>query len=204
MSWSGHRRRNRRTNADGARGRRHGYSTAAQGIGLVIMPMTVRRGSAVGDSGLFRLGARVTVVQGSRGTYHSTWGQPQQASFEAVRAVESGRPAVLVEMSGTSAAFDARGRTCVGLVDQHGGCHGRCTAVRQRNAVRGVGGDWAPAAAAAALLGLVGRGRSVGLTTAPSPLPAQESAANHVQSDRGVVTVPLPNLVEYANPSAGR
>lgn len=60
--------------------------------------------------GLVRMGADVTVVQGSLTTFHGTWAQAQQASFEAVRAVESGRSAVLVELSGTSAAFDARGR----------------------------------------------------------------------------------------------
>lgn len=56
------------------------------------------------------IGAEVTVVQGSSWTFQGTWAQPQQASFEAVRAVESGRPAVLIAVSGTSAAFDARGR----------------------------------------------------------------------------------------------
>jgi apolipoprotein N-acyltransferase len=49
-------------------------------------------------------------VQGSLTTFHGSWAQPQQASFEAVRAVETGRSAVLVELAGTSAAFDARGR----------------------------------------------------------------------------------------------
>ena len=43
---------------------------------------------------------------------------PQQASFEAVRAVESGRPAVLAAVSGTSVAFDARERRLI-WVDQH-------------------------------------------------------------------------------------
>lgn len=59
---------------------------------------------------LVRLHADVTVVQGSLTSFHGTWVQPQQASAEAVRAVESGRSAVLVELNGTSAAFDARGR----------------------------------------------------------------------------------------------
>ncbi|WP_188190087.1 apolipoprotein N-acyltransferase [Nonomuraea sp. SYSU D8015] len=59
---------------------------------------------------LARMGVDVTIVQGSLATFHGSWAHAQQASFEAVRAVESGRPAVLVEVDGTSAAFDARGR----------------------------------------------------------------------------------------------
>jgi apolipoprotein N-acyltransferase len=58
---------------------------------------------------LAQLGAEVTLVQGGTWTFQGTWAQPQQASHEAVRAVESGRPAVLVAVSGTSSAFDARG-----------------------------------------------------------------------------------------------
>lgn len=58
---------------------------------------------------LARMGADITIVQGSLATFHGSWAQPQQASFEAVRAVETGRPAVLVQISGVSAAFDARG-----------------------------------------------------------------------------------------------
>jgi len=50
------------------------------------------------------------VVQGSLGTFQGSWLHAQQAAMEAVRAVETGRPAVLGAMSGTSAAFDARGR----------------------------------------------------------------------------------------------
>ncbi|WP_113703276.1 apolipoprotein N-acyltransferase, partial [Nonomuraea lactucae] len=60
--------------------------------------------------GLARMGVDVTIVQGSLTTFHGSWAHAQQASFEALRAVESGRPAVLVELDGTSAAFDARGR----------------------------------------------------------------------------------------------
>lgn len=57
-----------------------------------------------------RLGADIVIVQGAATTFQGSWAQPQQASFEAVRAVESGRPALLVTVSGTSAAFDARGQ----------------------------------------------------------------------------------------------
>jgi apolipoprotein N-acyltransferase len=59
---------------------------------------------------LARMGAEVTVVQGSLTTFQGSWAHAQQASLEALRAVETGRPAVLVELSGTSAAFDPRGR----------------------------------------------------------------------------------------------
>jgi apolipoprotein N-acyltransferase len=59
---------------------------------------------------LARLGVDLTVVQGSLGTFQGSWLHAQQAAMEAVRAVETGRPAVLGAMSGTSAAFDARGR----------------------------------------------------------------------------------------------
>ncbi|SFQ73010.1 apolipoprotein N-acyltransferase [Amycolatopsis arida] len=70
---------------------------------------------------LVRLGADVTVVQGSLTSFHGTWAQPQQASAEAVRAVESGRSAVLVELSGTSAVFDARGERLAWVPpDEHG------------------------------------------------------------------------------------
>lgn len=56
------------------------------------------------------LGADMVLVQGGTQTFQGTWAQPQQASYEAVNAVASGRPAVLVAVSGTSAAFDSRGR----------------------------------------------------------------------------------------------
>jgi apolipoprotein N-acyltransferase len=65
-----------------------------------------------------RAGVDVTLVQAAATTFQGTWALPQQASFEAVRAVESGRPAVLVAVSGTSAAFDSRGRR-LAWVDQH-------------------------------------------------------------------------------------
>ncbi|MFD8563583.1 hypothetical protein ACFV1N_40455 [Streptosporangium canum] len=59
--------------------------------------------------GLTGRGVDVTIMQGSLTTFHGSWAHAQQASFEALRAVESGRPAVLVELDGTSAAFDACG-----------------------------------------------------------------------------------------------
>lgn len=59
---------------------------------------------------LARLDVDLTIVQGGTQTFQGSWAQPQQASYEAVNAVASGRPAVLVAVSGVSAGFDSRGR----------------------------------------------------------------------------------------------
>jgi apolipoprotein N-acyltransferase len=55
-------------------------------------------------------GADLVVVQTADTTFQGSWGLDQHASLSAVRAVESGRPVVQAALSGTSAAFDARGR----------------------------------------------------------------------------------------------
>jgi apolipoprotein N-acyltransferase len=55
-------------------------------------------------------GAEVVVVQTADTTFQESWGLDQHASLSAVRAVEAGRPVVQAALSGTSAAFDARGR----------------------------------------------------------------------------------------------
>jgi apolipoprotein N-acyltransferase len=55
-------------------------------------------------------GARVVVVQTADTTFQGSWGLDQHASLSAVRAVEAGRPVLQAALSGTSAAFDARGR----------------------------------------------------------------------------------------------
>jgi apolipoprotein N-acyltransferase len=55
-------------------------------------------------------GAELVVVQTADTTFQGSWGLDQHASLSAVRAVESGRPVLQAALSGTSAAFDARGR----------------------------------------------------------------------------------------------
>ncbi|MGZ4564714.1 MAG: nitrilase-related carbon-nitrogen hydrolase, partial [Mycobacterium sp.] len=57
-----------------------------------------------------RLGADLLVYQSSTSSFQGSWAQPQLAAQAAVRAVEVGRPAVHVGLSGDSSAFDARGR----------------------------------------------------------------------------------------------
>jgi apolipoprotein N-acyltransferase len=54
-------------------------------------------------------GADLVVVQTADTTFQGSWGLDQHASLAAVRAVESGRPVLQAALSGTSAAFDARG-----------------------------------------------------------------------------------------------
>jgi apolipoprotein N-acyltransferase len=55
-------------------------------------------------------GADLVVVQTADTTFQGSWGLDQHAGLSAVRAVESGRPVLQAAISGTSAAFDARGR----------------------------------------------------------------------------------------------
>jgi len=57
-----------------------------------------------------RLGAELLVYQSSTSSFQGSWAQPQLAGQPAVRAVEVGRPAVHVGLSGDSSVFDARGR----------------------------------------------------------------------------------------------
>jgi apolipoprotein N-acyltransferase len=56
-----------------------------------------------------RLGAGLLVYQSSTSSFQGSWAQPQLAAQPAARAVEAGRPAVHVGLSGDSSAFDARG-----------------------------------------------------------------------------------------------
>ncbi|MEU0467418.1 apolipoprotein N-acyltransferase [Amycolatopsis sp. NPDC006131] len=96
---------------------------------------------------LVRLGADVTIVQGSLTSFHGTWAQPQQASAEAVRAVESGRSAVIVELNGTSAAFDAEGRRLAWMPPDERGVFVVDVPLYQGATPYVRWGDWVPAAA---------------------------------------------------------
>ena len=55
-------------------------------------------------------GAQVLVYQTSDSTFQGSWAPEQHASLAAVRAAETGRPAVQAALTGDTAAFDARGR----------------------------------------------------------------------------------------------
>ena len=55
-------------------------------------------------------GAQVIIYQTSDSTFQGSWAPEQHASLAALRAAETGRPAVQAALTGDSAAFDARGR----------------------------------------------------------------------------------------------
>jgi apolipoprotein N-acyltransferase len=55
-------------------------------------------------------GAQVLIYQTSDSTFQGSWALAQHASLSAVRAAETGRPAVQAALTGVSAAFDAQGR----------------------------------------------------------------------------------------------
>jgi apolipoprotein N-acyltransferase len=55
-------------------------------------------------------GAQVIIYQTSDSTFQGSWALEQHASLTALRAAETGRPAVQAALTGDSAAFDSRGR----------------------------------------------------------------------------------------------
>jgi apolipoprotein N-acyltransferase len=64
-------------------------------------------------------GGQLVVYQSATSTFQGTWGPDQHASLGALRAAETGRPAVQAALTGDTAAFDARGRQLAWL-DQSG------------------------------------------------------------------------------------
>ena len=55
-------------------------------------------------------GAQVIIYQTSDSTFQGSWAPEQHASLAALRAAETGRPAMQAALTGDSAAFDAHGR----------------------------------------------------------------------------------------------
>jgi apolipoprotein N-acyltransferase len=92
--------------------RHRGTRLAVLGAGELSVGPLVCFESAFPDlaRNLAAQGADLVVVQTADTTFQGSWGLDQHASLSAVRAVESGRPVLQAALSGTSAAFDARGR----------------------------------------------------------------------------------------------
>lgn len=55
-------------------------------------------------------GAQLLIYQTSDATFQGSWALEQHASLAAIRAAETGRPAVQAALTGDTAAFDNRGR----------------------------------------------------------------------------------------------
>jgi apolipoprotein N-acyltransferase len=66
-------------------------------------------------------GAQVLIYQTSDSTFQGSWAPEQHASLAALRAAETGRPAVQAALTGDSAAFDARGRLLAWAGTSHRG-----------------------------------------------------------------------------------
>lgn len=68
-----------------------------------------------------RQGAQVIIYQTSDSTFQQSWAPEQHASLAAIRAAETGRPAVQAALTGDSAAFDPRGRQLAWMGTSHRG-----------------------------------------------------------------------------------
>jgi apolipoprotein N-acyltransferase len=66
-------------------------------------------------------GAELLTYQSAVSTFQGSWAPDQQASLAALRAVETGRPAVQATLTGTSVAFTARGQRLAWLNAHHRG-----------------------------------------------------------------------------------
>jgi apolipoprotein N-acyltransferase len=97
------------------------------------------------------LGARLIVYQTADTTFEGTWEQPQHASLAAVRAVETGRPAIQVALTGTTAGFDAVGRRLLWLPEGRDVVAIRAVALTGGRTLFDVAGNWVPAVAVAVL-----------------------------------------------------
>jgi apolipoprotein N-acyltransferase len=116
------------------------------------------------------LGSELLVYQTASTTFQGTWVQPQHAAVAAVRAVETGRPAVHAALTGTTAVFDDAGKRLLWVAPGERTSAVVDLVVADRWTPYAVAGDWVLVLAAvvivAALVGaslssiLVGRGSS--------------------------------------------
>jgi apolipoprotein N-acyltransferase len=76
-------------------------------VGVLICFESAFPDMAASDAGQ---GAQLIVYQTSDSTFQASWALAQHAALAALRAAETGRPAVQAALTGDSAVFDARGR----------------------------------------------------------------------------------------------
>jgi apolipoprotein N-acyltransferase len=105
------------------------------GTGAKVMPVTTPGGRRITIGVLIcfesafpdmsrvdaRAGAHLIVYQTSDATFQRSWAPAQHASLAAVRAAETGQPAVQAALTGDSVAFDAQGRLLASMTTAHHG-----------------------------------------------------------------------------------
>jgi apolipoprotein N-acyltransferase len=106
-----------------------------------------------------QLGAELLVYQSSTSSFQGSWAQPQLAAQPAVHAVEVGRPAVHVGLSGDSSAFDSRGRRLAWCPSGFRGVIVVTVPLESNATLYQRLGDWVPVTAFAIVGGAVGLAR---------------------------------------------
>ena len=100
-------------------------------------------------------GAQLIIYQSNTSTFQGSWGQSQHASLAAVRAAETGRPAIQAALSGVSAAFDAQGRQLAWYSSSYQGAFTVAVPLTSGTTPYDRAGDWVLALAFTALAGAV-------------------------------------------------
>ncbi len=87
-------------------------------------------------------GGQLLVFQSSTSTFQDSWAPAQHASLAAVRAVETGRPAVHATLTGVTAVFDADGHRLTWFDTHHRGSVVVAVPLGQRDTPFVRYGDW--------------------------------------------------------------
>ncbi|MFZ1176435.1 MAG: apolipoprotein N-acyltransferase, partial [Mycobacterium sp.] len=103
-----------------------------------------------------QLGAELLVYQSSTSSFQGSWAQPQLAAQPAVRAVEAGRPAVHVGLSGDSSAFDLHGHRLAWCPSGFRGVVVVDVPLASKATLYQRLGDWVPVLACVVLTGAAG------------------------------------------------
>jgi apolipoprotein N-acyltransferase len=117
-----------------------------------------------------QLGAQVLVYQSATSTFQGSWAPDQQASLTAVRAVETGRPAVQATLTGTTTAFTARGERLAWFDTRHRGVVNLSVPLASRTTPYLRLGDWT-LAGSLIVLAVAAIGASLGVARVPASIP---------------------------------
>jgi apolipoprotein N-acyltransferase len=98
------------------------------------------------------MGADLIVFQSATTTFQDSWAPEQHASLAAVRAMETGRPTVHATLTGTTAAFDARGNRLTWMGTNENGASVFDVPLVEGKTLYTRLGEWVPIASAAVVL----------------------------------------------------